>query len=221
LSTTLLTKDTRNVIIDRDDDDRSTESWDGLIARSKAPTPSSIILPSRTGSIQNFIMRHSVCQLMLVVATLLSASVEAFQGIHQLPHSTRPWQMSRTSLYAGGKEEAIEKLEEQLRKLREEGPGDEVDSDAMNVAEPNEEIVDEAMFLSEYWKEGDATESEASSGFSPILGAVGLAGLAILLAFFAQVPIGQEDLSKYSVIKAPTEQLDLGDLNRARQSGDL
>jgi hypothetical protein len=163
-------------------------------------------------------MRHSVCYLMLGVATLLSPSVEAFQGSHQLPHSTRLWKISRTSLSAIDKEEAIEKLEEQLRKLKQEAAGDEVDSDAMDVAEPDEEIVSEAMFLSEYWKEGEATESEESSVLSPILGAI---GLAILLAVFSQVPIGREDLSKYSVIKAPTEQLDLGDLNRARQSGDL
>jgi hypothetical protein len=72
--------------------------------------------------------------------------------------------------------------------------------------------------LSEGWKEKEATESGGSGGLTGIIGAV---ALVLGLIAFSQVPIGQEDLSKYSAIKAPTEQIDLGDLNRARNAGDL
>jgi hypothetical protein len=82
------------------------------------------------------------------------------------------------------------------------------------------------MFLSEGWKEKEAASVEGSSGGGALTGIIGVVALMIGIAVFSQVPIGQEDLSKYSAIKAPTQQIDLGDLNkdartRSSSSGDL
>lgn len=194
--------------------------------QAKQVTPTCASFKEEKIASNNCVMHYSVNKLMLVALTtlLLSHLVTSFQGtvFQQLPRSTVYQQARRTLLYANGNDEEIAKLEEQLRKLKQEAsvggsveqePGSD---DSTDLA--GEEVVSEAMFLSENWKESDTAESEESGGISPILAAI---GLAVVLAVFAQVPIGQEDLSKYSAIKAPTEQIDLGDLNRARQSGDL
>ena len=126
------------------------------------------------------------------------------------------------------KEEEIAKLESQLQKLREETseqglqPAEETPSESKLAAEAVEEEVTLEYFLSEQWKEkemgGDGAPKSEGLALPAILGAI---GIAVLLAVFSQVPIGQEDLSKYSAIKAPSEQIDLGDLNRSRKAGDL
>jgi hypothetical protein len=107
--------------------------------------------------------------------------------------------------------------------------------DSINMSEPSVEEVSIDMFLSEKWKERGAavaaTQREGGGGGSVggaggagnaggvLTSVLGVVAVAVLLAVFSQVPIGQENLSKYSAIKAPTELIDLGDLNRARNSG--
>jgi hypothetical protein len=132
--------------------------------------------------------------------------------------SLRHQHASLVPLNASDKEEEIAKLEEQLRKLKDQAANDErIDEDISgNLNDGVEEVVPESMFLSENWKEGDE-ETEASTSLTSVLSAV---GLALVLVIFSQIPIGQEDLSKYSA-STSTEKIDLGDLNRARQSGDL
>ena len=128
----------------------------------------------------------------------------------------------------GNADDEIAQLEEQLRRLKEEKAAQQQSTttsssvpsqrlDSIMGGSSAEEVPIE-MFLSEGWKEKEATQGESSGGgvLTTVLGAV---ALTIFLAVFAQVPIGQEDLSKYSAIRAPTEQIDLGDLNRARNSG--
>ena len=121
------------------------------------------------------------------------------------------------------KEEEIAKLEEQLKKLKEEQAEEsaipEIEPNVNGKQEPEEEVPIE-LFLSERWKEEEATSSGEGGG-GGLTGILGVIGLALFFALFSQVPIGQEDLSKYSAIKAPTEQIDFGDLNRSRNSGDL
>jgi hypothetical protein len=123
------------------------------------------------------------------------------------------------------KEEEIAKLEEQLKKLKEDGSTSETPrayegGTEVVVEEPAEEEISIDLFLSEQWKEEEkaAAESSEGGGFVGIIAAV---GLALFLVGFSQVPVGQEDLSKYSAIKAPTQTIDFGDLNRVRKSGDL
>jgi len=92
------------------------------------------------------------------------------------------------------------------------------------------EILEEAsmdMFLSEGWKEAKSgydpkktatvvrKTEEQESTFGLIAKVVG-ALVAVLV--FSQIPVGQEDLSKYSAIKSgPVKtSIDLGDINRVK-----
>lgn len=152
-------------------------------------------------------------------ALLLSASlseINAFQGIFSPQQRVYMPQLSQgrgsSSALFESKDEEIAKLEEQLKKLKEEATTEEI---ATPEVQELEESVSEELFLTEKWKESE-TEAKEGGGLIGILGAV---GLALFFALFSQVPVGQEDLSKYSAIKAPTEQIDLGDLNRSRNAG--
>ncbi|KAG7371810.1 hypothetical protein IV203_017952 [Nitzschia inconspicua] len=141
--------------------------------------------------------------------------------------------LSRGWTIYSSKDEEIARLEEQLKRLKEEKEAQEgLDASLQNgqvsvaattsVAEEEEEEVSIDMFLSEGWKEKEAVESSGGGSGGTLTTLLGALALVVGIAVFSQVPIGQEDLSKYSAIKAPTEQIDLGDLNRARNSmGDL
>ncbi len=164
------------------------------------------------------IMLHLHSLLILLAIIIASTTTEAFQRI--LPCSNR---ISRvTPRLFDSKEDEIAKLEDQLRKLKEEKEREQASVIAvLDETEQLEEVPLE-MFLTEQWKQQEADAEEGLSsggGLTNILYAV---GAALLIALFSQVPIGQEDLSKYSVgTSPPVEQIDLGDLNRARRSGDL
>lgn len=180
--------------------------------------------------------------VMIVQCLLLANTVQSFQSIHTTSKNSLVTKIPTFPLYSSSssnnKDEEIARLEEQLRKLKEEQGIDSDDGtisspptqaeEGGEVESPVAEEVPLELFLSEKWKEGEVSngnDGEDGDGGGGIGGAatgiLGAVGLAIFLAFFSQVPIGQEDLSKYSAIKAPTEQIDLGDLNRARNSGDI
>lgn len=187
---------------------------------------------------QTPIHRSLLCiSLILCQTSMLQAFQATSSGIIQnarLSTSNTRWTL-HTLKMSDDREDEIAKLEEKLRKLREEATQDDGDqqSEAASVTDVNgadvngvstsseesEAVVPEAMFLSEGWKEGDGAELEEGSGtIKTVLSAI---GFAVFLAVFSQIPIGQEDYSKYSAVKAQTEKIDLGDLNRARQTGDL
>lgn len=111
-----------------------------------------------------------------------------------------------------------------MKKLKEEKDSEKelqfAPQNGQAIAEEEEEVPI-AMFLSEGWKEKEAAESSDGGGGGILITLAGVLAVAVGLAVFSQVPVGQEDLSRYSAIKAPTEQIDLGDLNRARRNGDL
>jgi len=107
---------------------------------------------------------------------------------------------------------AAEPFEEKRFKISDESTnmmvtGEEIPNS--RITEPYEEL------LSEQWK----VRSKSSKGgdgidFKDVLvkGAAAVAILAGIIAF-SQVPIGQEDLDKYSTAK-PSTAIDLGDLNQ-------
>ena len=82
---------------------------------------------------------------------------------------------------------------------------------AGDITTPNRLDEPFVEMLSESWRE---TEAERGDGgvLAPLFGGI-LAVLAI--SAFSQVPIGQEDYSKYAAVKTSTE-VDLGDLNADR-----
>jgi TolA-binding protein len=144
------------------------------------------------------------------------------QQQHQHQHQSLLLQMS-------SKEEEIAELEAKLRQLKQETlqqqeqavkPPSVASTTFSKKKEEEEDFeVPEDIMLSERWKE-TVVDSSDGGGASPLVTALGAVALVIGLAFFAQVPIGQEDLSKYTAIETTT-QIDLGDLNRARKAGDL
>jgi hypothetical protein len=94
----------------------------------------------------------------------------------------------------------------------------------------DEEMLEEAsmdMFLSEGWKEARSgydpkntatvvrKTEEQTSTFGLVAAVV---GALVAVVVFSQIPVGQEDLSKYSAIKSgPVKtSIDLGDINRVK-----
>jgi hypothetical protein len=110
-------------------------------------------------------------------------------------------------------------LEAKLRQLKETEEQEKAvmmapaSSTSAPVNAPNR--LDEPLveMLSESWREADPVENGSGGGFLPTL--VGGVLAIVVLALFSQVPVGQEDFSKYASVKTTTE-VDLGDLNADR-----
>lgn len=180
-----------------------------------------------------------VAPFLLVTVALLLMNTFTAQAFQQRVPFWR-WSTNNRS-YSGvsmsstdGKDDEIAKLEEQLRKLKEEKATETTattttDSDTA-PDDGDEEILEEAsmdMFLSEGWKEArsgydpssTATKIRKDEERGSLVGTVGtVVGGILALLLFSQIPVGQEDLSKYSSIKsgAPTTSIDLGDINRVK-----
>jgi hypothetical protein len=166
---------------------------------------------------------------LLSLAVLGTA--DAFQGIHVRPSSLAPRRQG-TALFDQNEEE-IAKLEEQLKNLRnqkvvvEDNPVAPVAPAVPAAAAASPEDEEEGgmeMFLTEQWKEekGKRAAKKDESNRSGLILILGAVGAVLALVIFSQIPIGQEDLSKYSVgNNPPSRMIDLGDLNRARNAGDL
>mmetsp|Transcript_2737 Transcript_2737/g.3888 ORF Transcript_2737/g.3888 Transcript_2737/m.3888 type:complete len:177 (+) Transcript_2737:92-622(+) len=127
------------------------------------------------------------------------------------------------------REEEIADLEEKLRRLKEEESmldtsyatstyGREMDDSTSLQPMTSSNEMDEPFeeMLSEKWKEYDPSQDESSSSGNIAKVAGTLAVLAGLI-IFSQVPVGQEDLNKYSTAK-PSATIDLGDLNPVKMN---
>jgi uncharacterized protein HemX len=140
---------------------------------------------------------------------------------------------SATTVVKSSNDDEIAKLEEQLKRLKEAREAENKQQEqggagSVQVVAEDEEEVPIEMFLSEGWKEKEvasAADSESESRGGLLTGIAAVAALIVGIGLFSQVPIGQEDLSRYSAIKAPTQQIDLGDLNKEARTrsamGDL
>lgn len=131
---------------------------------------------------------------------------------------------------SSSREEEIAKLEEQLRQLKKgdtsEGAMDNsksiLDEDLRKyVADERvlEKIRGKDMLLSESdLIEAQILDNDAGTSVDgklvPVLATL---ALAVFLFFFAQIPVGQEDLSRYSVTgTTASKTIDLGDMNPNR-----
>ena len=139
-------------------------------------------------------------------------------------------------------DDEIAKLEEQLRKLKEE-KSPTVALEATEMASTSvtavadqkiEEEIPISMFLSEGWKEGDNNngnngtiqnkQNNAEADKGGIIGNLLKAlGVVVVLIALSQIPVGQENLSKYSgSIKSgenpASTSIDLGDVNRVKNA---
>lgn len=134
-------------------------------------------------------------------------------------------------LYASSREEEIARLEAEIRKLRDDASSDDLEGEdtAETAFAAAQALADKKRLLAQVrgkdmlLTEGaliqeNILENEGSTvGIVPaVLGAV----LAAAIIAFSQVPVGQEDLSRYSVQAGPTvsTKIDLGDINPDRPS---
>lgn len=180
--------------------------------------------------------------LVLLVASLFhTEGFVAPAAIHPAKQATQQqigwWRQQQQQQQQGlllqmsSKEEEIAELEAKLRQLKQETQQQQqqavtapstASTKSFKKKEDEEEVpeVPEDIMLSERWKETVDDSSSGGGGASLLVTALGGVALAIGLAFFSQIPVGQEDLNKYTAIETTT-QIDLGDLNRARKAGDL
>ena len=146
---------------------------------------------------------------------------------------SQQWRKTTTRMRSS-RDEEIAKLEAELRKLKaeqetqadEESTSRPVKSALAGIDEPEKlEIVSgKDMILTEgaLIKEKILDDEPLSLGsVLPIV--LGLVATGVFLFFFAQVPVGEEDLNKYSAGNSATvNRIDLGDLNPDRKkSSDL
>ena len=177
--------------------------------------------------------------LFVSFCTLLPATSLAFSINTSLARHTSSSTSShggRRLTLASSREEEIAKLEEQLRKLKEESAEEPVAADMSLAAEEGEATESVALtsddyvgrgpakrpvqpmeeMMSEAWKAQDDNSASEGGGITGILAAI---ALVVFLGFFSQIPVGQEDLTKYQAIKTSTS-IDLGDINPVK-AGDF
>ena len=123
------------------------------------------------------------------------------------------------------KEEEIARLEDQLLRLKEEEDGAEKTFlEANNErttarARKLEKMQGKEMILSEQELYDGGFVEEENSGGGNIAGLVGAVLAVVGIIAFAQIPIGQENLSRYSATgSAIIKTIDLGDLNPDRKA---
>ena len=191
----------------------------------------------------------AIFQLLLVLSAAVG-SAQGFVSTQSpiktaISRTVVPRQTERLASYLqSSKEEEIAELERKLQQLKQEAAQEEgavaspPPPPAFNTIPPPPTVqaapapaqedenadVSEDFMLSEKWKESQPVRSEEEGGGfgSALTGILGGIGLAVFIALFSQVPVGQENYSKYAALDAPKEVIDLGDLNRARSSsGDL
>lgn len=129
------------------------------------------------------------------------------------------------------REEEIAKLEEQLRKLKEDSTV--VEEEEAAVEPPKDDRVNQtgepAMAAGKgdefFFTEGDLDQQgilDSEGRDSNRLVTVGVAVAAVaFLAVFSQVPVGEENLQRYSSTAGSSSRIDLGDLNEERKKMDL
>jgi hypothetical protein len=164
----------------------------------------------------------SLVVFFMAVSFVLSfTNPNAIKAPSTLPSCRRHYSFCRL---ASSKEDEIRELEERLQRLKEESAKERVTSNT----EEEEEVValnEQAIYtelLTEQWKETEADASQEGGIMKSAAIVLATIGLLVGLALFSQVPVGQEDFSRYSTpTQATTNKIDLGDLNRARSASDI
>jgi hypothetical protein len=150
---------------------------------------------------------------------LLGLSEEQRVGLAFAPAVSHA-RKARVALHSSRDEEII-KLEEQLRKLKDESTDEEPSDDGMSAAafasvsdrRILEKVKGKDMLLSERELYDVNIVKDETSGGSVVQNIlIGVAAL-VFFAVFAQIPVGQEDYQKYSVGTTQSRTIDLGDLN--------
>lgn len=178
---------------------------------------------------------YNVSMLLLLVALSSTARRGATAWMPHPQGAVRPSYRRTASLFMSTEDEIAKKeqelkiarLEAELRELK--GVQD-AESPETGEEYEDEEMLEEAsmdMFLSEGWKEAregydpknTATATRQAEEQGNLVGLVAkVVGGIVALVVFSQIPVGQEDLSKYSAIKSGPAKttIDLGDTNRVK-----
>ena len=163
--------------------------------------------------------------LLLVSVLALSQKAIAFAPSRRIVTTPTAATATSTTVLASSREEEIAKLEEQLRKLREEEANTPTSTavDASLNTEINsverrilEKVKGKDMILSERELFDDnIVEDQSTEGGSLVQNILAAVAAIVVLGIFSQIPIGDEGLSKYSAQSGPTvsRSIDLGDLN--------
>mmetsp|Transcript_33398 Transcript_33398/g.68178 ORF Transcript_33398/g.68178 Transcript_33398/m.68178 type:complete len:180 (-) Transcript_33398:147-686(-) len=172
-------------------------------------------------------MRSFATPSLLAVASLSTAWGLTFTARRPTLHRSTAAAIPRNpssvkALYMSEKEDEIAALEEKLRQLKEVAVQEKTAQEEQKELAETEGIEDvpevyEEM-LSEQWKASEAAE-EGGGLMSTVTTVLGVVASLVFLGFFSQVPVGQEDLSKYSTGQAST-RIDLGDLNPVKSVKD-
>jgi hypothetical protein len=165
-------------------------------------------------------MRSQLCLFLSCFTTANGLSLVGTSRQRALPGVAQHPRASAWCL-AASKEDEIRELEEKLQRLKEETKDEE---SIVEQAGQDVKLNDEAIYtelLTEQWKESDPEQKGESSIVQTTATVFATVGLVVVLALFSQVPVGQEDLSRFSAVQTPSAQIDLGDLNRARSGGDV
>lgn len=171
-------------------------------------------------------------QLGILIQLLLSASAFSLVPSRLQPQSralkgcTGTFRFKTTGRpLLGTRDDEIAKLEAQLRQLREsekdttnastgEGYDDTLTVEEFEVAKRRlEKMKGKDMLLTEQYLISGGLIDKESQG-SNVLGIVGVVVVIVFILVFSQVPVGQEDLARYSATGSSTlKSIDLGDLN--------
>mmetsp|Transcript_31091 Transcript_31091/g.56344 ORF Transcript_31091/g.56344 Transcript_31091/m.56344 type:complete len:175 (+) Transcript_31091:53-577(+) len=168
----------------------------------------------------------SLVVFFMAVSSVLSfTNPNAVKAPSTLPPCRRHYSFCRL---AASKEDEIRELEERLQRLKEESAKEQQVTTNTEEEEEEEEVValnEQAIYtelLTEQWKENEADASQEGGIMKSAAVVLATIGLLVGLALFSQVPVGQEDFSRYSTpTQATTNKIDLGDLNRARSVSDI
>ncbi len=126
-----------------------------------------------------------------------------------------------TSLNMSDKQDEIAALEQRLKELKQENPtlqleDDEIESTrTMDIALDEPDVIegqsDESVMFSEKWKE--AKDGYITKQTESNMGGLVKAGLAlgavVLLGFFSQIPVGEDNLQKYQDILKLTIEISI------------
>ena len=156
---------------------------------------------------------------LLLLGLLLVASANVAVGLVPPSTGSNYGRRARTRRFSSNKDAEIAQLEAKLRQLKEQASREAESASASADDEFTGRVTEPFVeMLTEQWKEGDPAQANQSG--SPIVALVGAIGLAVVLGLLSQIPVGQEELNKYSSIKSGTvtQSIDLGDLNAARKS---
>jgi ribosome-associated translation inhibitor RaiA len=175
------------------------------------------------GEVTFFFRRHEIPKRIVMkrVLALLAFGLSQQQHVSMafapaVVHARKAREVLQSS-----RDEEIIKLEEQLRKLKEEStdekPSDDDVSAAAFAAVADQRILEKVkgkdMLLSERELfDVNIVEDEKSGGSVVQKILIGVVAL-VFLGVFAQIPLGQEEYTKYSVGTTQSRTIDLGDLN--------